>query len=69
MKTIYIVYDPEHPELMKKLEEHWRVGITITRNEKVKNKIISEWKAGKTKILMHEEVVECLSKSCQSKSD
>lgn len=60
-KVVFTKYDPDRPELMARLEEHWRVGITMTRNEKVKDKIIAEWKAGKTKILMHEEVLLCLS--------
>jgi hypothetical protein len=68
LKTIFVAYDPTQPELMEKIEEHWRVGITITRSEKVKNKIINEWKAGNCKILFHEEVLECLSQNNQSKS-
>jgi len=61
LKMIYVVYDPDKPELMEKIVEHWRHHVTITVNEKVQAKILEEWKAGSTKLIMYEEVIECLS--------
>ena len=63
---VYVAYDPERPELMDKFVEHWRAYVTITANEKVQAKILQEWRAGNTKLIMHEEVVKCLEKTINS---
>ncbi|MHA2201972.1 MAG: hypothetical protein ACXABN_19065 [Candidatus Thorarchaeota archaeon] len=66
MKIVYVTYDPDKPELMKKIKEHWRAYVTITANEKVQAKILQEWEAGNTKLILQEEVVRCLSQETQS---
>jgi hypothetical protein len=65
---IYVVYDPDKPELMDKIVEHWRAYVTMTANEKVQAKILQEWKAGNTKLILQEEVVKCLSQKILSES-
>lgn len=59
---ILVSYDPEQPELMEQFAEHWDKGVTITKSEKVKAKVLENWKAGKCKIYVHKEVFECLTK-------
>lgn len=47
---------------MEKIEEHWRAH-AFCRRQQTLNTIVKEWKAGNTRLLMYEEVVECLKES------
>ena len=59
---ILVAYDPDQPELMEQLAEHWDKGITVTKSERVKARVMREWKAGNCKIYVMKEVFECLTK-------
>ena len=65
MKTVYVSFDHEKPELMDKIEEHWRAR-AFCKKEKVLDTTIREWKAGNTQLILEEEVVRCLQELSQS---
>lgn len=65
MKITYVAYDPKRPELMEKLEEHWRAR-AFCKREQVLNATIRVWKAGNTQLILEEEVVECLEETISS---
>jgi hypothetical protein len=60
---IPVSYNEDEPVLMAQFEEHWDKGVTVTRNKKVKARILREWKGGNCKILIPEEVHQCLTKT------
>ncbi len=62
-----VKYDDTQPELMEQIADHWQKMMTLTESEKVKARILREWRAGNTKLYFYKEVFECLSS--QSKSD
>ncbi len=64
-----VEYDDTQPALMEQIADHWQKMNTITKSEKVKARILREWRAGNTKLYFYQEVYECLSKNSQSKSD
>jgi hypothetical protein len=55
-----VEYDNTQPELMEQIAEHWKKGITITKSDRVKTRILREWRAGNTKLYFYKEVFECL---------
>ena len=57
-----VEYDDTQPELMDKIAEHWDKMMTITKSDRVKAKILQEWRGGKTKLYFYKEVFECLTK-------
>ncbi|MCK5292634.1 MAG: hypothetical protein KAR39_11550 [Thermoplasmata archaeon] len=55
-----VEYDDTQPELMERIADHWQKMMTITKSEKVKAKILLEWRAGHTTLYFYKEVFECL---------
>ncbi len=62
-----VEYDDTQPALMKQIADHWEKMNTITKSEKVKAKILLEWRAGHTKLYFYKEVYECLNKISNGK--
>lgn len=61
MKIIQVTYDKTRPELMDRIAEHWKAYVTIARKKRMHDAILREWRAGNTRLLMYEEVIECLT--------
>ncbi len=62
-----VEYDSTQPELMEQITDHWEKMNTITKSEKVKARILREWRAGHTKLYFYKEVYECLTKISNGK--
>ncbi len=57
-----VEYDDTQPALMEQIADHWQKMMTLTKSERVKARILREWRAGNTKLYFYKEVYECLSK-------